>query len=115
MATSPADIQNYIDKDVAREMAKIEAQIDAAMRAANKSAYNAATGDFIFILPSAIRRRNETLQLILETYMAKGWAYIQSRNNQSPLPVGYHLYFSQTVPDPLPDPEEPLTPIEDLP
>lgn len=115
MATSPSDIQNYIDEDVAREAAIIEAEIDSAMRAANKSGYDDETGDFIFILPSAIRRRDEVLGSILSTFMAKGWAYIQSRNNQDPLPVGYHLYFSQTVPDPLPDPEEPLTPIQDLP
>jgi len=115
MATSPADIQNYIDEDVAREAARIEADIDAAMRVAKKDAYDAETGDFVFVLPGAIRRRNETLQLLLETYMAKGWAYIQARNNQDPLPVGYHLYFSQAVPDPLPSPETPLTPIEELP
>jgi len=115
MATSPADIQNYIDQDVAREAARIEAEIDASMRSASKSAYDAETGDFIYILPNAIRRRNETLQLLLETYMAKGWAYIQARNNQDPQPVGYHLYFTQVVPDPLPEPETPLTPIEVLP
>ena len=115
MATSPADIQTYIDEDVAREVARIEAEIDAAMRAAKKDAYDSVTCDFVYILPNAIRHRNQTLQSLLETYMAKGWAYIQARNNQDPLPVGYHLYFSQVVPDPLPDPEEPLTPIEVLP
>lgn len=115
MATSPSDIQNYIDEDVAREAAKIEADIDTAMRAAKKSGYDKSTGDFIFILPAAIRHRDEVLQSLLDTYMAKGWAYIQARNNQAPLPPGYHLFFSQVVPDPLPDPEEPLTPIEILP
>lgn len=115
MATSPTNIQTYINEDVAREAAKLEADIDAAMRAAKASAYDKDSGEFIFILPAAIRHRNETLQLLLDTYTAKGWAYIQSRNNQDPLPVGYHLYFSQVVPDPLPDPEDPETPIQVLP
>jgi hypothetical protein len=115
MALSPAEIQSFINMDVAREAASIGAEIDAAMRAAKKSAYDKETGDFVFILPNAIRHRNEVLQLLLDTYTAKGWAYIQSRNNHDPLPSGYHLYFSQVVPDPLPEPEEPIAPIEVLP
>ena len=109
MSTSPSQIENYISEAAKTEASSLEEKIDAKMRAREK--YDDITGDFVYFLPFKIIERDDTLALLVERYALKGWVYIQARNNKEPDPAGYHLYFSQSIPDPLPEPEDPLFPV----
>jgi hypothetical protein len=110
MAIGPSDIDGFVEDDVELHAAALEEQIDSKMRAMD--GLDPVTGDFKFMLSSKICQRNAVLQEMVVRYMAKGWAYVASFNNQPPDPAGYHLIFKRVVPDPLPLPEEPQFPIE---